>query len=80
MAKEIEITMKNTINQNITLNTAIVEDENHAARIEAKNIKVWYEDFMAIKGISIKIKPNTELHLLDHQVVENLLFFVYLIG
>ncbi len=59
MAKEIEITMKNTIDQNITLNTAIVEDENHAARIEAKDIKVWYEDFMAIKGISMKIKPNT---------------------
>ncbi|MBG7630670.1 MAG: phosphate ABC transporter ATP-binding protein [Bacteroidetes bacterium] len=51
--------MKNTIDQNITLNTAIVEDENHAARIEAKDIKVWYEDFMAIKGISMKIKPNT---------------------
>jgi len=59
MAKEIEITMKNTIDKNITLNTAIVEDENHAARIEAKNVKVWYEDFMAIKGINMKIRPNT---------------------
>jgi len=59
MAKEIEIKMENTIDKNITLNTAIIEDENHAARIEAKDIKVWYEDFMAIKSISIKIKPNT---------------------
>lgn len=59
MAKEIKITMKNTIDKNITLNTAIDEDENHAARIEAKNVKVWYEDFMAIKGINMKIKPNT---------------------
>ena len=33
--------------------------ENHAARIEAKGIKVWYDDFNAIKGINMEIKPNT---------------------
>ncbi|MEJ1221660.1 phosphate ABC transporter ATP-binding protein PstB [Sediminicola sp. 1XM1-17] len=28
-------------------------------KIEAKNIKVWYDDFNAIKGIDMSIKPNT---------------------
>ena len=27
--------------------------------IQAKNVKVWYGDLMAIKGISMNIKPNT---------------------
>ncbi|WP_062059133.1 phosphate ABC transporter ATP-binding protein PstB [Sediminicola sp. YIK13] len=28
-------------------------------KIEAKKIKVWYDDFNAIKGIDMTIKPNT---------------------
>ncbi|MCJ7466985.1 MAG: phosphate ABC transporter ATP-binding protein PstB [Maribacter sp.] len=28
-------------------------------KIEVKGIKVWYDDFMAIKGIDLTIKPNT---------------------
>ena len=28
-------------------------------KIETKNVKVWYGDFNAIKGIDMKIKPNT---------------------
>ncbi len=59
MAKEMEIKMNKIIDNNIALNPSIVEDENHAARIEAKDVKVWYSDFMAIKGISMKIRPNT---------------------
>ncbi len=51
--------MNKIIDNNIALNPSIVEDENHAARIEAKDVKVWYSDFMAIKGISMKIRPNT---------------------
>jgi phosphate transport system ATP-binding protein len=39
------------------------EDEDDSvqsgARIEAKDVKVWYDDFNAIKGIDMKIKPNT---------------------
>ena len=29
------------------------------SKIEIKNVKVWYDDFNAIKGIDMKIKPNT---------------------
>lgn len=39
-----------------------VEDKNSAnngSRIEAKDVQVWYSDFNAIKGIDMKIKPNT---------------------
>lgn len=32
---------------------------NNGSRIEAKDVKVWYDDFMAIKGIDMEIKPNT---------------------
>ncbi|MDC1162295.1 phosphate ABC transporter ATP-binding protein PstB [Tenacibaculum sp.] len=28
-------------------------------KIEVKKVKVWYDDFMAIKGIDMKIKPNS---------------------
>ncbi|MFD0835015.1 phosphate ABC transporter ATP-binding protein PstB [Mariniflexile aquimaris] len=28
-------------------------------KIEVKDVKVWYSDFNAIKGISMEIKPNT---------------------
>lgn len=27
-------------------------------KLQAKDVKVWYDDFMAIKGISMDIKPN----------------------
>jgi len=33
--------------------------QKKAPIIEAKEVKVWYDDFMAIKGIDIAIKPNT---------------------
>lgn len=59
MAKEMEIKMNKNIDNNCVSSTSIEENENHAARIEAKDVKVWYDDFMAIKGISMKIKPNT---------------------
>ena len=59
MAKEVEIKMSKIIDKEIEYNPAIIEDENHAAKIEAKDVKVWYGDFQAINGISIKIKPNT---------------------
>ncbi|MBP8792259.1 MAG: phosphate ABC transporter ATP-binding protein [Lutibacter sp.] len=38
-----------------------MEDEtiNTGSRIEAKDVKVWYSDFNAIKGIDMSIKPNT---------------------
>jgi len=43
----------------IEYENSIDTDENYAARIETKGVKVWYDDFNAIKGIDMKIKPNT---------------------
>lgn len=59
MAEKMEITMEKVAENNTVVENNITEDENFAARIEAKGIKVWYDDFNAIKGIDMKIKPNT---------------------
>ena len=55
----MEITKEKIIFNNVNLDNLVEDDSNNASRIEAKNVKVWYKDFMAIKGISMKIKPNT---------------------
>ena len=47
----MEITMKKTKDTTVVLENIADTEENFAARIEAKNIEVWYEDFKAIKGI-----------------------------
>lgn len=59
MAKEMEITMNKIKNIPIGSENNTDTDSNNAARIEIKNIKVWYDDFNAIKGIDMNIKPNT---------------------
>ncbi len=59
MAKEMEITMNNIEDIAISAEKSIDIDVNYAARIETKGVKVWYDDFNAIKGIDMKIKPNT---------------------
>ncbi|MDP3313163.1 phosphate ABC transporter ATP-binding protein PstB [Lutibacter sp.] len=62
MAEEMEITMNKIADRKIDLNTISSKDGtelNQASRIEAKDVKVWYGDFMAIKGIDMTIKPNT---------------------
>lgn len=55
----MEITMNTLKDTTISTENSIDIDENYAARIETKNVKVWYDDFNAIKGIDMKIKPNT---------------------
>lgn len=40
-------------------NVEEINSSNHASKIEAKDVKVWYDDFIAIKGIDMVIKPNT---------------------
>lgn len=58
----MEITMNKIADRKIDLNTISSKDGtelNQASRIEAKDVKVWYGDFMAIKGIDMTIKPNT---------------------
>jgi phosphate transport system ATP-binding protein len=60
MAKEIEITMENIKNTKIDSPEIVDEStQQNASRIETKGVKVWYDDFMAIKGIDMVIKPNT---------------------
>lgn len=60
MAKEIEITMEEIKLKITNTTTAEIDDSAMSgSRIEAKDIKVWYDDFNAIKGIDMKIKPNT---------------------
>jgi phosphate transport system ATP-binding protein len=36
-----------------------VSSSDNTSKIETKDVKVWYDDFMAIKGISMEIQPNT---------------------
>ena len=58
MAKEIEITMREI--EIITKKDKNIDLTNQiASRIEAKDVKVWYGDFEAIKGVTMNIKPNT---------------------
>ena len=43
----------------MTLDKIIDPALKKVPKIEAKDVKVWYSDFNAIKGISMDIKPNT---------------------
>jgi len=43
----------------MTLGEIIDPSLKKVPKIEVKDVKVWYGDFSAIKGISIDIKPNT---------------------
>ena len=53
--KIMELVMKKPIVKEISLE----EIETKPSRIEVKDVKVWYGDFEAIKGIDMKIKPNS---------------------
>ena len=56
MAKEIKIIMETTLNKK---NKVITPIKQKASKIEVNNVKVWYDDFNAIRGIDMTIKPNT---------------------
>ena len=43
----------------MTLDKIIDPALKKVPKIEVKDVKVWYSDFNAIKGISMDIKPNT---------------------
>ena len=61
MAKEIATIMEKIKDKKV-LDMASIEGDitsKNASRIEAKDVKVWYDDFQAIKGIDMVIKPNT---------------------
>ena len=59
MAKEKEISVETFKEQTIPMDKIIVPSQNQLSKIEVKNAKVWYGDFMAIKGIDMVIKPNS---------------------
>ena len=55
----MEISMENPLKENMVLDSVIDPSLKKIPKIEAKNIKVWYDGFNAIKGIDMTIKPNT---------------------
>lgn len=55
----MEIIMENTISNNIEKDKVLEITHKKDATIEIKGVKVWYDDFNAIKGIDMDIKPNT---------------------
>ena len=54
----MEITIENTDPKIIT-DPIIDKTLKKTPKIEVKGVKVWYDDFLAIKGIDMKIKPNS---------------------
>ena len=59
MAEQMEIMMESTLEQTLTMDKIIDKSLKKKHTIEVNDAKVWYDDFMAIKGIDMVIKPNT---------------------
>jgi len=59
MAKETAITMTKIKEKNSDSEKIKDAASKDGAKIVIKDVKVWYDDFMAIKGIDMNIKPNT---------------------
>ena len=59
MAEQMEIMMESTLEQTLTMDKIIDKSLKKTHTIEVNDAKVWYDDFMAIKGIDMVIKPNT---------------------
>ena len=59
MAKQIAITMETIIEQSLPMDEIVDKSLKKTHTIEVNGAKVWYDDFMAIKGIDMMIKPNT---------------------
>lgn len=55
----MEIIMEEPVMEDLGLDSVIDLSLKKTPKIEAKDIKVWYGDFNAIKGIDMTIKPNT---------------------
>jgi len=51
--------METLIDKTMTLDKIIDPSIKRVPKIEVKDVKVWYGDFNAIKGIDMEIKPNT---------------------
>jgi len=59
MAKQIAITMETKIEQTLPMDKIVDKALKKTHTIEVTDAKVWYDDFMAIQGINMVIKPNT---------------------
>ena len=51
--------METTLEQTLSMDKIIDNSLKKMHTIEVNDVKVWYDDFMAIKGIDMVIKPNT---------------------
>ena len=55
----MEISMDTFKEITVTKDKIKPTESHQPSKIEVKNVKVWYDDFMAIKGIDMVIKPNS---------------------
>lgn len=51
--------MEITIEKSIDKIKKMSKKDDNTSRIEIKNVRAWYDDFEALKGINMDIKPNT---------------------
>jgi phosphate transport system ATP-binding protein len=59
MAKQIAINMESIIEQSLPMDRIVDKSLKKTHTIEVNDVKVWYDDFMAINGVNMVIKPNT---------------------
>ena len=59
MAKQIAISMETKIEEQLPMDKIVDKSLKKVPTIEVSDAKVWYGDFMAIKGIDMSIKRNT---------------------
>ncbi|WP_269467306.1 phosphate ABC transporter ATP-binding protein PstB [Mariniflexile rhizosphaerae] len=59
MAEEMEIIMEQLKDKSTVLGSVFDPSLKKTPKIEVSDAKVWYGDFMAIKGIDMSIKPHT---------------------
>lgn len=59
MAKQVAISMETKIEEHLPMDKIVDKSLKKVPTIEVNNAKVWYGDFMAIKGINMTIKRNT---------------------
>jgi phosphate transport system ATP-binding protein len=59
MAEQMETITKIAGKKHMTLDRVIDTSLKKIPTIDVKDVKVWYGDFMAIKGIDMAIKPNS---------------------
>ena len=59
MAKQIAIRMEIKIEEHLPMDKIVDKALKKTHTIEVTDAKVWYDDFMAIQGIDMVIKPNT---------------------